>query len=205
MDGMIGDFVCIAVPVNSKQQIKVLSTGKDGPSLDDKNTTVEILTASKKTVPVKLSQGPDGKTLIADFVPTEAGESQLTVKVGGMTVPNQPQKFKVSPNADSTKVKVEGPGLISGEVGIPAKFRIDTRKAGVAPLDTKIDGPAPVKIDTVDNKDGTIDVTYHTTVAGEYAINVVFAGKPVPGAPFKPKITSKIDVSGIRVEGLDQS
>ena len=126
-------------------------------------------------------------------------------KVNGAIAPNQPQKFTVSPNPDASKVKVEGPGLTAGEVGTPAKFRIDTRKAGVAPLDCKIDGPAPVKIDTVDNKDGTVDVTYHTTAPGDYEIKVTFGGKPVPGVPFKPKIASKIDVSGIKVEGLDQS
>ena len=42
---------------------------------------MEIITASKKTIPVKLTKSPDGKTILADFVPTELGENQLTVKV----------------------------------------------------------------------------------------------------------------------------
>ena len=62
-----------------------------------------------------------------------------------------------------------------------------------------------MKIETVDNKDGTVDVTYHPTAPGEYLVNVTFNQKQVPGVPFKPKITSKIDVSGIRIEGLEQS
>lgn len=60
-----------------------------------------------------------------------------------------------------------------------------------------------MKIETVDNKDGTVDVTYHPTAPGEYLVHVSFNQKPVPGVPFKPKIASKIDVSGIKVEGLD--
>lgn len=46
-------------------------------------------------------------------------------------------------------------------------------------------------------------MTYHPTVPGEYLVDVKFNQKPVPGAPFKPKITSKVDVSGIKIEGLD--
>lgn len=193
------------MPVNSRQQIKVVQTDQKAPNLDIKDLVAEITTGSKKVVPTKLTALPDGRVILVDFVPTEVGENQLAVKLGGAIVPKSPQKFTVTPNPDPSKVKVEGPGLISGEAGVPAKFRIDTRKAGVAPLDTKIDGPAPVKIDTVDNKDGTVDVTYHPTAPGEYAVNVMFAGKAVPGSAFKPKISSKIDVSGIRVEGLDQS
>ena len=187
-----------------------IQTAQQGvaPALDLKDTAVEITTASGKKVPVKLTQGPDGK-VFADFIPTEVGESVLVVKVADQLVPNQPQKFTVSPKADPSKVKVEGPGIHGGEVGVPAKFRIDSRKAGVAPLGLGIDGPAEVKIETVDNKDGTVDVTYHPTEAGEYDVNVNFDGKPVPGSPFKAKIVPKggeknkpaIDVSGIKVYG----
>ena len=64
---------------------------------------------------------------------------------------------------------------------------------------------ADVKIETVDNKDGTVDVTYIPAAPGDYEVNVTFNQTKVPGAPFRPKITSKVDVSGINLEGLDQS
>lgn len=101
----------------------------------------EIITASKKMIPVKLSPSLDGRAIVVDFVPTEIGENQLVVKVGGAPVPKTPQKFSVVPNSDPSKVVVSGPGLTNGEIGVPAKFRIDSRKAGVAPLGLNIDGP----------------------------------------------------------------
>ena len=192
------------MPVNSRQQIRVVSTDKNVP-LKVNEVVAEITTATNKRIPVKLTPSPDGQTMLADFIPTEIGENQLVVKVCNTPVPNTPKKFTVSPTPDPSKVKVEGPGVIGGNVGELAKFRIDTRKAGVAPLGVTVDGPEKVKIDTVDNKDGTVDVTYVPPIAGDYVVNVVFAEKPVPGSPFKPHIVSTIDVSSLKVDGLDQS
>ena len=136
----------LAVPVNSKQQIRILQTDNKAPNLDVKDIVAEITTSSKKQIPVKLTPTPDGRAVLADFIPTEIGENVLNVKVGGGLIPKQPQKFQVSPNPDPSKVKVEGPGLVSGEVGVPAKFRIDSRKAGVAPVGLNIDGPGKLPV-----------------------------------------------------------
>lgn len=201
---VITHFRFLAIPVHSRQQIKVISTDPKVP-LNVSDVVAEISTASGKKIPVKLAPSPDGTVILANFIPTEIGENLLVVRAGNTAIPKTPQKFSVSPNPDPSKVKVEGPGILNGEPGVPAKFRIDTRKAGVAPLGLTIDGPAEAKIDTVDNKDGTVDVTYHPVVPGDYAVNVVFADKPVPGSPFHPKIASKIDTSSLIVEGLDQS
>lgn len=44
---------------------------------------------------------------------------------------------------DSSKVKCAGPGLTPGVVraNVPQTFTVDTSKAGVAPLDVKVQGP----------------------------------------------------------------
>lgn len=58
----------------------------------------------------------------------------------------------------------------------------------------------------MDNKDGTVDVSYLPTAIGEYDLNVTFDQKAVPGVPFKAKVTPKggaYDLSAIRVEGLE--
>ena len=63
------------------------------------------------------------------------------------------------------------------------------------------------KIETVDNKDGTVDVTYLPTEPGDYDLNVTYAQQPVTGAPFKARVVPKggphagPDVSGVKVVG----
>lgn len=202
-------FLIVAVmPLQSRQQVKVVTTDlKKHPHLEVKELVAEITSASGKKVPVKLTPTPDGKAVLVDFIPTEAGENQLNIRVGDQPIPNQPQKFTVTPNADPSKVKVEGPGLTTGEVGVPAKFRIDTRKAGVAPVGLGINGPAEAKIETVDNKDGTVDVTYYPVEPGDYELNVTFGQQPVNGTPFKARIVPKggpqsgPDLTGIKIHG----
>lgn len=130
------------MPVNSRQQIKVASTDPKFPPLEVRDVSAEIVTASQKRVPVKLTPAPDGKGVLADFTPSEVGQNQLVVNVGGKPLPKHPLHFTVSPDPDPSKVKVTGPGLTGGEVGVPANFRIDTRKSGVAPLGLTIDGVA---------------------------------------------------------------
>lgn len=120
----------------------MVQTDQKAPNLDVKDLVADITTGSKRIVPTKLTPTSDGRSVLVDFIATEVGENQLNVKLGGAIVPKQPQKFTVTPNPDPSKVKVEGPGLTSGEVGVPARFRIDSRKAGVAPLGVNIDGPA---------------------------------------------------------------
>ena len=133
----------LVVPVQSRQQIKIVTTDQKHPRLEVQEVVAEIISATTgKKIPVRLTPTPDGKAVLADFIPTEIGENVLNVKVGGQPIPNQPQKFTVSPNPDISKVKVEGPGLSHGEVGVPAKFRIDSRKAGIAPIGLGINGPA---------------------------------------------------------------
>ena len=129
------------VPINSRQQIKVVQTDANAPPLNPRDIISEITTPSKKIIPVKITPTPDGRAVIAEFIPTEVGETQLAVRIAGSPVPQTPVKFGVSPLPDPTKVVVTGPGLTSGEVGVPTTFRIDARKAGVAPLGVNIDGP----------------------------------------------------------------
>lgn len=57
--------------------------------------------------------------------------------------PGSPFKVPVTDVVDSSKVKCAGPGLTPGVVraNVPQTFTVDTSKAGVAPLDVKVQGP----------------------------------------------------------------
>lgn len=54
-----------------------------------------------------------------------------------------PFKVPVHDVTDASKVKCSGPGLSPGMVraNLPQSFQVDTSKAGVAPLQVKVQGP----------------------------------------------------------------
>lgn len=62
-----------------------------------------------------------------------------------------------------------------------------------------------VPVNTIDNQDGTFTVEYEAKSPGIYTVIVLFADKEIPQSPIKVKIEASIDVSGIKVEGLEPS
>ena len=62
-----------------------------------------------------------------------------------------------------------------------------------------------VPVNTIDNKDGTFTVEYEPKTPGMYTVMVYFADKEIPQSPIKVKVEPSIDVSGIKVEGLEPS
>ena len=84
---------------------------------------------------------------------------------------------------DSSKVKVSGPGLESGvRANIPQSFKVDCRKAGVAPLAVAVTGPkgVAVPVEVTDNGNGTHDVSYTPSVEGPYSVSIQYAEEDVP-------------------------
>lgn len=56
-----------------------------------------------------------------------------------------PFSVPVSDTVDSTKVKCQGPGLGNNvRANIPQAFTVDASKAGVAPLQVRVQGPKGV-------------------------------------------------------------
>ena len=49
-------------------------------------------------------------------------------------------------------------------------------------------GPSQAKIDCVDKGDGSADVSYLPTVAGEYAVHVLCDNEDIPQSPFMAQI-----------------
>jgi len=47
-----------------------------------------------------------------------------------------------------------------------------------------VDGPARAEVDSVDNADGSVDVTYLPTVASEHAVHVLCDDEDIIGSPF---------------------
>ncbi|XP_031800606.1 filamin-A isoform X2 [Sarcophilus harrisii] len=140
-----------------------------------------------------------------EYVPYEAGTYNLNVTYGGHQVPGSPFKVPVHDVTDSSKVKCSGPGLSPGVVraNVPQSFQVDTSKAGVAPLQVKVQGPKGVvePVDVVDNADGTKTVNYVPSREGPYSISVLYGDEEVPRSPFKVKVLPTHDASKVKASG----
>ncbi|CAH8606856.1 unnamed protein product [Schistosoma rodhaini] len=120
------------------------------------------------------------------FTPKEVGEHLVSVFQAGKHIANSPFRIRVSEKeiGDPRRVRVSGPGLISGLSNKPNQFTVDTRDAGYAGLSLSIEGPSNADIECHDNNDGTCTVIYTPTEPGQYAINVKYANVHVPNSPF---------------------
>jgi len=97
------------------------------------------------------------------------------------------------------QVQAYGPGLQGGVVGRPAPFAIDTKGAGPGGL--TVEGPCEAKIQCQDNGDGSCSVCYLPTEPGDYAINILFADRHVPGSPFGAAVRPAFDPGKVTASG----
>lgn len=151
---------------------------------------------------VKAEVIPTAEGFLVNFTPTQLGEYLLSVSFGGTPITQYPFRIKCLVGCDSRKVSAEGPGLTHGIIGRPAQFIIDTRGAGQGGLGVTVEGPCEAAINCRDNGDGTCNVAYLPTEAGDYTINITFNDKHITGSPFQAIITPEPDLSQIKVSGL---
>jgi len=165
------------------------------------------------------------------FIPKDVGPHQVLVQYGGMDVPKSPFKTTAvkpveekpieaprvapqqapvvqsavqPPQTNANKVKAYGEGLYRGVTTKPAEFTIDTREAGPGSLGLTIEGPIEAKMEARDLGDGTCQVTYYPTEAGDYKINIFYGNEPIPDSPYIAKIVPgkpPIDVGDVKVYG----
>uniref|UniRef100_A0A3Q3F4F7 Calponin-homology (CH) domain-containing protein n=1 Tax=Labrus bergylta TaxID=56723 RepID=A0A3Q3F4F7_9LABR len=139
-----------------------------------------------------------------EYVPYETGKYNLNITYGGQPIKGSPFSVPVSDTVDSTKVKCQGPGLSNNvRANIPQAFTVDASKAGVAPLQVRVQGPKGVvePVEVVDNGDQTHTVNYVPTREGPYSINVLYADEEIPRSPYKVKVLPTHDASKVRASG----
>ena len=62
-----------------------------------------------------------------------------------------------------------------------------------------------IPISIIDNQDASFTVEYTPNAPGKYAVNISYAGKPIPQSPLAVSVVPHVDVSKVRVEGLEPS
>ena len=129
------------------------------------------------------------------YTPSVPGVYSIDVKYDQTPVPGSPFKPKIQPGQQAKpskpeeKVKVYGQGIESGEVNQMTTFTVDTTESGPGKLGFDIKGPSKAKLTTKEVSVGKCEVSYVPTLVGEYTVTVTYNNRPVPGVPFKPKIT----------------
>ena len=56
-----------------------------------------------------------------------------------------------------------------------------------------IEGPSQARIECNDNGDGSADVSYYPTAAGEYALHILCNNEDIPASPYIAQILPKTD------------
>ena len=156
---------------------------------------------------------PATKGFTSKFTTSETGVHLVHVVFAGQEVPNSPVKVTSIESSKpvekhesfASKVKAYGPGLADGVANAPAEFTIDTRDVGPtkAGLGLTIEGPSEAKIECVDGGDGTCNVRYWPTEAGDYVIKITFADELIPNAPYTSRVkpSKSVDVSSVKAYG----
>uniref|UniRef100_A0A2K5S882 Filamin B n=1 Tax=Cebus imitator TaxID=2715852 RepID=A0A2K5S882_CEBIM len=148
-------------------------------------------------------------TFTVKYVPPAAGRYTIKVLFASQEIPASPFRVKVDPSHDASKVKAEGPGLSKAGVenGKPTHFTVHTKGAGKAPLNVQFNSPLPgdaVKdLDIIDNYDYSHTVKYTPTQQGNMQVLVTYGGDPIPKSPFTVGVAAPLDLSKIKLNGLE--
>ncbi|KAJ3597175.1 hypothetical protein NHX12_003575 [Muraenolepis orangiensis] len=151
----------------------------------------------------------DNDTFTVKYTPPGPGRYTIMVLFAEQEIPVSPFKVKVDPSHDAGKVRAEGPGLnkTGVEVGAPTHFTVFTKGAGKAKPEVHFAvsgaGEAVRDFEIIDNHDYSFTVKYTALQQGNMAISVTYGADPIPKSPYHVSVAPQLDLSKIRVEGLD--
>ncbi|XP_070164424.1 filamin-like isoform X4 [Polyergus mexicanus] len=168
---------------------------------------VAIQDALGKEVPLKLNDKRDG-TVQAHYTPTSSSQHVVMINYGGVATKKSPYRVKIASPLNPAMVSAFGPGLEKGvKSNIPTHFNVDCREAGPGKLDVKLLSPEDreLPISLTDNEDGTYTVDYMPPQPGNYTVNLNYGGLNVPQCPIKVNVQPHVDVSKVKVDGLEPS
>ncbi|XP_072310047.1 filamin-C isoform X2 [Eucyclogobius newberryi] len=145
-----------------------------------------------------------------NYYPVSTGKYIVTITWGGHNIPRSPFEVHVSEEAGPQKVRAWGPGLETGMVGKSADFVVEAIGMEVGTLGFSIEGPSQAKIECDDKGDGSCDVRYWPTEAGDYAVHVICDDEDIKDSPFMAHIlpavkdifTEKINCYGPGLEPI---
>ncbi|XP_018396446.1 PREDICTED: filamin-A isoform X4 [Cyphomyrmex costatus] len=166
---------------------------------------VTIQDALGKEVPIRLGDNRNG-TVQAYYTPISSSPHVVMVNYGGVATKKSPYRVKIASPLNPAMVSAFGPGLQKGvKSNVPTHFNVDCREAGPGELDVKILNPEgrELPISLTNNENGTYVVDYMPPQPGNYTVNLNYGGLKVPQCPIKVNVQSHVDVSKVKVDGLE--
>ncbi|XP_044042315.1 filamin-C-like isoform X10 [Siniperca chuatsi] len=151
----------------------------------------------------------DNDTFTVKYTPPGAGQYTIMVLFADQEIPISPFRIKVDPSHDAAKVRAEGPGLnrTGVEVGKPTHFTIYTKGAGKAQPEVHFTGAAKGEavrdFEIIDNHDYSYTVRYTAVQQGNMSVTVCHGGDPIPKSPFNISVAPPLDLSKVKVQGLN--
>lgn len=133
------------------------------------------------------------------YYPTAPGEYAVHILCDTEDIPKSPYIAHILPKTDyyPEKVEVYGEGVeANGPLkDVPTKFKIDTRKAGSAPLDVKVTEGSSKKVDVqlLEQADGTIDASYIPRSGDRHTVQVNYGGVAVKDSPYRVYVGEPTD------------
>ncbi|GBN41390.1 Filamin-B, partial [Araneus ventricosus] len=155
---------------------------------------VTVTSPSGGKIPVKLFA--DAKSgFIGEFLPKEVGPHLLFIEYGGRKDMSSPYTIKVY---DALQVKISR--ISDGILGKTYQFTVDASHAGEGNLEITVSGQGrniPTQVHPLGS--AKFAVSFVPSELVDHFISISFNKEPVPGSPFKVKLTdspSKVSVSG---------
>ncbi|XP_026824513.1 filamin-A isoform X4 [Ooceraea biroi] len=168
---------------------------------------IAIQDALGREVPYRLDDKRDG-TVQVHYTPTSSSQHVVMVNYGGVATKKSPYRVKIASPLNPAMVSAFGPGIEKGvKSNTPTHFNVDCREAGPGKLDVKLQSPESreLPITLTDNEDGTYTVDYMPPQPGTYTVNLNYGGLKVPQCPIKVNVQPHVDVSKVKVDGLEPS
>ncbi|XP_034239661.1 filamin-A isoform X3 [Thrips palmi] len=168
---------------------------------------VQVIDSRGSNVDVGVRDNRDG-TFSCQYTPKLGGKHQVQVNYGGVATKNSPYRVYAAQPLNPAAVQVFGPGVEKGvKTNSPTHFNIDCRDAGEGEVQIAVsnekgqDLPATL----LDNEDGTYRVDYTAPSPGNHTVTVLYGGHQVPQSPIRVAVEPHVDVSKVRVDGLEPS
>ncbi|VVC42331.1 Hypothetical protein CINCED_3A018391 [Cinara cedri] len=166
---------------------------------------VKVFDSHGNSVEPTLKDNKDG-TFSCKYVPKTIGKHTLQVSYGGVAVPKSPFRVFVAQPLNPSKVQIFGPGIETGvKTNKPNHFTIDCSEAGIGDLNVNLvnDKGVEVPLQVNDNEDGSFLIDYVPTSSGVHSLNCTYGGVKVPNTPIKINVQSPVDLSKVKVDGLE--
>ena len=146
----------------------------------------------------------DGGNYAVMYTPTDAGKHEISVLYEGQPITSSPFHAEVTEQSKVQNAIVDGACLSPDSenvTGVPIELSISTATCGAGKLQITATGPGGQDIPAYhrDLADGRTAVRVETPVAGDYTVNVLWSGRPVPKSPFKFCVQDAMSAGQIRV------